>query len=254
MAGLAESETAWLERRLLRAEESRTWCLRLVSVLIHEISQPLTVLAGEIQLALRDHHPEAEYREVLEGCAIQTEHLSQLVERLRDLAWAEQGAEVTGEVRMLEVARQSIQSIRPLAGPKQITFALEAEGDPEVAAPPGNLKRVLHEVLKSAVERSPRDREVRITVEASPPVVTCRVIDHGSALSPEDVARLLDPFTRDPGRQPVRFVDRSLEWCLAKRMTEAWGGSFGVESGPKGCSVSFTVPVWTPGAPRASRR
>lgn len=65
----AEAGAASFERRAQRADESRNSCLKLFFALLHEMSQPLTALAGEIQTALFDHRPEAEYREVLQSCA-----------------------------------------------------------------------------------------------------------------------------------------------------------------------------------------
>jgi signal transduction histidine kinase len=241
--GPGKAASSPLERRLRRAEESRDWCLRLLSVLTHEMSQPLTVLSGEAELALAAAHTESAYREALQGCATQAERLGRLVERVRELARAEGPAEVTKPASIREAVRQSVELIRPLADTKQVTFVVEAESDLQVAAPHQNLRKAIGQVLEFLVDRSPQCGEVRVNLTASPPSAVCRVIDPGLALPPEELALLLDPLTRDSERR-LRFTDIRLEWCLAKRMIQAWGGAFGVESGPEGCSVSLSVPLW----------
>jgi len=235
--------TVSFERRTQRAEESRDWGLKLLSVLLHEMSQPLTVLAGEIHLLLLDHHPETEYREVLQQCAAQTDRLSLLLSLLRELAEAERLPESAERSSVKDALCESVELLRPLAECKGVKFTLEVQSDDQVTVTAERLRKLLFQTLTSAVDRSPSGGQVRVVLVSSPHDSICRVTDLGSIPGPEDVARLLDPLTTT-GRLPL--LDLRLEWCLAKRMAEACGGSFTVEGGAEHCRVTVTLPLCTP--------
>ena len=244
----AETRTVSFEHRAQRAEESRAWCLKLLSALLHEMSQPLTVLAGEIQLLLLDQHPETEYREVLQQCAAQTDRLSLLLALLRELAEAERLPEFAEGVSVKEALRESVELLRPLAESKGVKLSLDVSSDKEVTGDAERLRKVLFQTLKSAVDRSPEGGQVRVVLLSSPHNAICRVTDMGSMPDAEAVARLLDPL-RTAGRLPL--LDSRLEWCLAKRMAEACGGSFTVDGNAQHCRVSITLPLCTPDSRRA---
>jgi len=237
----AATRTVSFERRAQRAEESRNWCSKLLSVLLHEMSQPLTVLAGEIQLLLLDHHPESEYREVLQQCAAETDRLSLLLALLRELAEAERPPDYAERASVKDALRESVELLRPLGESKGVKFSLEVSSDNHVTVTAERLRKVLLHTLKSAVDRSPNGSQVRVVLLSSPPDVICRVTDMGSVPSAEDVARLLDPLAT-AGR--LSLLDSRLEWCIAKRMAEACGGSFAVGGNGEHCRVSVTLPLY----------
>lgn len=235
-------EAPGFDRRLRRAEESRDWCLRLISKLIHEMSQPLTILAGEMQLALQQEITEAQYRAVLEAGLQQVERLHHLVRRLREIARVERSFEPSSGASLREAISGAVETFRPVAESKRVKITVEFESDPELAISAERLKQVVHQLLSLAVERSPEGAEVRLAVSLSPTVASLAVSDQGAALSAEDMVLLLDPLLPNPNRY-VDFVQNRLEWCLAKRTAEVWWGAFSLTSGAgQGCSATLTLP------------
>ena len=235
-------EASAVERRLRRAEESRAWCLKLISKLIHEMSQPLTILAGEMQLALQDGRTEAQYRAVLDTCLQQVSRLHHLVRRVREIAQAERPVEPSSGASFPEAISEAVETFRPLAESKQVKIAAQVEGNPQVAISPERLKQVVHQLLSLAVERSPAGTEVRLALSLSPTLASLAVSDQGAALSGEDIALLLDPLLPNPNHY-VDFMQNRLEWCLAKRTAEACWGAFSLRSGAgQGCSATLTLP------------
>jgi len=241
-----------LRLRLQRVEDSRDWCLKLISKLIHEMSQPLTILYGEMHLALRNHPTEASLRAVVESSVQQVDRLSRLVRRLREMAQVERPMALAGGASLVDEVREAVETYRPVADLKQATIVVEEQGDGEVAIAAAHLRQTVHELVKVAVQRSPRGGSVFLSLSAPEEhVALLRVVDQGPALSSEEVALLLDPLMRSPARR-TDFVDSSLEWCLAKRTAEAWWGSFNLESGPeRGCTASLVLPVWRLDGPQS---
>ena len=241
---LPGAERADLARCLGRGEESRVWCLRLISELIHEMSQPLTVLYGELHLALEACPAGDRHQPLLESSAKQVALLFRLVQRFREMAQAEKLIELRHGTRMLEVVRAIMESLQPVAESKEIRLVLQANADAEVAISADRLEQMVHLLLSFALERSSNGTVVSVATRLTPAAASLCVIDQGPPLSAKQIALLIDPFSCDQDRQ-VRFVDRSLEWCLAKRIAEVWGGSLDLENGlQRGCSATLTVPCW----------
>jgi len=245
-----ESEAPGFEHRLRRAEESRDWCLKLISKFIHEMSQPLTTLYGELQLALQEDDPEAQYRAVLEASVQQVERLHYLVRRLREIAQAERSVELSSGASMLEAVSGAVETFRRVAESKRVKISVVAENDSEVAISADRLRQMVHQLLNLAVERSPEGAEVRLAVSLSPTVALLAVSDQGAALSSEDVALLLDPLVQNRN-PPTDFVENNLGWCLVRRTAEAWWGAFSLGSGSgQGCTATLTLPRRTPAGDR----
>ena len=241
-----KSQKGEIERRLERAEESQAWCLEIISKLIHDMSQPLTVLYGELHLLLAAQPEAQELRGVLEGSVGQVESLIHLVQHLRDLAYVEKSIELTRGSSLLEAIRAAAETFRPVAESKQVNLLVETGEDAEVAIPDDRLGRVVHQMLNAALERSPQYGAVSVTVNLSAAVGSLCVADQGPALLQEQLAFLLDPLSRKSNEE-TKFVDASLEWCLANRLAEAWWGSFSLESGvERGCEATLALPRWLP--------
>jgi len=238
------AERADLERRLARAEESRTWLLRLISELIHEASQPLTVLYGELQLALESGPDEDEHRALLQASTKQVDLLIRLVQRARELARAEKSIELSRGTSILETVRAAMETLQSVAESKQVKLVLQTNTDAAVAIPADRLEHVVDLLVNLALERSSDGAAVFLTTTRTAAAVSLCVADQGAGLSPEQVALLLDPLAHNRERR-ASFVECDLGWCLTKRIAEAWGGSFRMESGLEGgCSATLTLPLW----------
>ncbi|MGH9326163.1 MAG: sensor histidine kinase [Terriglobia bacterium] len=80
---------------------------KLLALLIHQVSQPLTVLLGEAELALQSYSGEAGLRAALEKCFRGLERLSNMVGNFRVLEEAERPAIST--VPLLGLVEQAVE-------------------------------------------------------------------------------------------------------------------------------------------------
>jgi signal transduction histidine kinase len=70
------------------------------------------------------------------------------------------------------------------------------------------------------------------------------VIDQGVGISPEQLPRLFERFTRLENRRSIEAGGTGLGLYIAKHWVEANGGRIWAESSPeKGSTFSFTLPV-----------
>jgi two-component system sensor histidine kinase KdpD len=100
-------------------------------------------------------------------------------------------------------------------------------------------------LVDNAVRFSPAGRPARVEAAQVGDRIHLRVVDNGPGIGAEDRERLFEPFQR-LGDRPRR-TGVGLGLAVAKGLTEAVGGTIGVEDTPGGgCTMVITLPIATP--------
>lgn len=132
--------------------------------------------------------------------------------------------------------------LRPRADERGLT--LRAELDPalpaELAGDPVRLRQILLNLLGNALKFTEKGGvTVRLTLgssQAGPPVVGApldlkiEIIDTGIGLTPEQRAKLFQPFVQADGSITRRYGGTGLGLSICRRLVELMGGEIGVES------------------------
>ena len=220
---------------LERSEQQRR---QMVSDVAHELRTPLTNLIGMVAAARDGLRPAND--ELLEVLAEEADLLNRLVDDLRDLALADAGdLALQHEVLDLsEEARRAVASFATDAG--GATVRLESPGPVMLHGDARRLGQVLRNLIQNAVTHSPADGLVRVAVIPEPERVTIQVSDRGPGIAPEHLERIWERFYRvDPSRARATG-GMGLGLPVAKRLTEAMGGTIAVES-TVGEGTTFTL-------------
>jgi two-component system OmpR family sensor kinase len=189
----------------------------------HELRAPLTVLRGDIDVALKRHRSAEEYRATLERCRDEVVGLSRLAENLLVLARSDAGfpLEERTEIDVRMLAAQIADRYRPFAAERRIRIDVTGEhavttGDPR------SLSRVVGNLIDNAVKFSPGGGRVVVEVSNAREVLLT-VRDDGPGVASEHVPHLFTRFFRgDPARP--RAEGAGLGLAIAKAGAEAHGG------------------------------
>jgi signal transduction histidine kinase len=241
-AAALTSEKAQLEELLRLREE-------LADMIVHDLRNPLTVIANGLQLLEGVSISEAD-REyvaiVVDTMARAVQRMERLVDTLLDIARLEEGA-LALQLRPLDVGAligEVIAEEHHLAETKDI--ALEGrlpDGLPAVLADRDTLQRVLVNLLDNALKFTPGGG--RVWVEARPEAEAVRVgvVDTGSGIPVEERERVFEKFTQ-VRRQAEARRGSGLGLTFCRMAVEAHGGRIWVEDGPegKGSRFAFTIP------------
>jgi len=205
---------------------------QLVADASHELRTPVTSLRTNIEVLLDSEHLDAaERRRLLADVVEQSEELTTLVSDLIELARGDQPGPATEDVRLDDLAAESLDRARRNA--PHITF----EGDlspTTIEGVPERLARAINNLLDNAARHSPAGSTVRLTV--SPGKVVVR--DHGSGVDPEDQPYVFDRFFR--GRGARGSQGSGLGLAIVRQVAEQHGGSASVANAPDGGAV-FTL-------------
>jgi two-component system, OmpR family, sensor kinase len=211
----------------------------------HELRSPLSVLYGELALALRRSRDAAEYRRAIEEAFESTRQLKRLAEDL--LAVARLGATPPPSVEPTDV--------RAALGEAQ-EIVTAAEGDaPDVEvqvtgrcrralANHRDLVRLLRNLLENAIRHSPQGGRVRVSLGDDGRHVAIRVADDGSGIAAEDRSKVFAPFYRGTTVPSVRAGEAGLGLTIARGIARAYGGDVVLEpGGAVGACFRVTLPV-----------
>lgn len=212
------------------AERANLAKSQFVTALSHELRTPLQAITGFTEnLQTLDLSPERR-RDALDRIRLAASHILSIVDDVLDLARVEAGAMPIdlSELDAHEVIAASLDLIQPLA--EQRGIAVERSGPAvHVRADRRRLQQVLINLASNAVRFSPAGSTIRIVTEPGEGCACIHVVDQGPGIPAELLARLFVPFDR-LGADAGREGGAGLGLVLARRLTEAMGGTLQLES------------------------
>ncbi len=242
---LAESQRKYrnLNQRLRKLNKLKTM---FVSDASHHLRTPLTIIKGEIEVALLKKRSLADYTRVLKIVAEETDHLSKIVENLLTLAKADAGNLVVLEdaVDISRVLSNQIDHVRILAEKKNIVIEQEIENKCLVLGDPHRLAEVFFNLLENAIKYSPEGQKVSASLQGQMKNIVIRVTDTGSGIPAEDTELLFDRFYR--GGNSRRAPGTGLGLAICKSIVEAHRGDMHVTSKEgKGSTFEVHIRRWS---------
>lgn len=236
-----EQTDAALQKAKQVAESANAAKSRYLVSVSHEIRSPLNSIYGYAQLLERNSEvkPDEAGRVIRRA----SEHLSNLVDGLLDIAQVEAG--------VLRLSRDTIRfpafveliasMFRPQASTKGLDFRCEiATPLPEfVRGDQKRLRQVLINVLSNAVKFTSRG-SVTFRVSYRSELATFEVIDTGIGIDPEDRQRIFGAFERGNNAAGAGQPGIGLGLAITSTLIHVMGGDLAVDSEP-GRGTTFTM-------------
>ncbi|HET8522746.1 MAG TPA: GAF domain-containing sensor histidine kinase, partial [Thermomicrobiales bacterium] len=230
------------ERAAMRAKD------QLLSIAAHELRTPLTALLGFLDLLqgqLRREQPNMPLvRQRIEIVRRQARRLADLVEELLGLAQLEAGeAKLHPEELDLETfVTTLVERFAPPEGSAARVVVRGLQPAITVLWDEGRVDQILSNVVDNGLRYSPAESPVHITVQDSVDEIRFHVHSDGPGLSPEDLSRLFQPFSRLV--TPERHVGGlGLGLYVSRTLAERHGGRLWLESTPEqGVTAILVLP------------
>ncbi len=243
-----------LQQAKLHAEQARAAAdqanqakSRYISAISHELRTPLNSILGYAQLMGEDASIPAHRKQAVGVIKRGGEHLLSLIEGTLDIAHIESG-KLKLDVQPLQFASfvQEIAGMFELqAQAKGLDFLYEEEGVlPQwVRADEKRVRQILINLLGNAIKFTAVGR-VTFRIRYARQMAHITIEDTGPGLSPEEQARIFEPFTRahTPG---TAAPGAGLGLTIAKMLTDLIGGELSVSSAPAQGAV-FQVKLYLP--------
>jgi two-component system heavy metal sensor histidine kinase CusS len=238
---LASAVDTMISRLVLLLESQK----RFVAHAAHELRAPLTLVLGQLVLALRRPRSAAEYREAIREVLDAAAGLRSLTEELLDLARAGGGS--AGPFAPTSVARAARGAVRyVLADAARAGIGIDlALRDVLVAARSGDLERLVRNLVENAVRHSPRGGRVRVEAEDRGGTLEIAVSDEGSGVPLGERDRLFEPFFR--GAEAHGSKGAGLGLSIVREIARTHGGDVHLDpTPPRGARFVVRLPVFHP--------
>ncbi len=230
---------------LQRIEHAVTGTRRFTSDASHELRAPLTVLRGELELALTRPRTAADYEEVIRRCLDEVLRLVRLADDLLTLTRVEGG--VVGSKRAAvdldDVAARSVARKAELAATRGVQVELTGTAG-TVLGDADLLLRAVDSLLEHAIMASPRDGRVRVLL-ADGAGRFLRVTDSGPGLNNEEVSGVFQRFYRS-NRSRSASDESGLGLPIARAVALSHGGTFDYVGNDPGASFRLCLPAPPP--------
>ncbi|NYI60088.1 sensor histidine kinase [Cellulomonas soli] len=178
-----------------------------VSAVSHELRTPITNIVGFTEVLRDDGDLTDSQREQLDVVGRNARRLGVLVENLLALGSSRvRPSGSVGTVQARPVCAAVVEELAPLARRSGVDLRLQDGSDVAVVFDRGDLRRVLANLVRNAVQFSPPGGQVSVGLTADEedgdPVCRLTVVDSGPGIPADELEHVFDRFSR--GRQAER--------------------------------------------------
>lgn len=208
----------------------------------HELQTPLTILRGEIEVALRTPRSVEEYTTVLKSALEEIERISSLVEGLLLLARADAGVLKMDQqaVDLASVVDEVMDRASRLARIKSVNLLMGHTEPIETTGDFVHLKRLVLNLVDNGIKYTSSGGTVKVSLEEKAGSAVISVEDNGPGIPLGEQSRIFQRFYRSPGARSKGQGGSGLGLSIAKSIAEAHGGRIELESTPGSGSIFRT--------------
>jgi len=214
---------------------------RLTADISHDLSTPLQIISGYIEMLEDDRVPLSPER--IEIIKTEIEHLRRLVGDLTTLSQVEAGGlemqlQPVSPVALLESLQAAYQ---PIASRQGVSMTVTApDRVPNILVDEGRMLQVLKNLVENALRYTPAGGSITLGVQAGDRV-HISLADTGSGITAEDLPYVFDRFYRADKARSGNAGKMGLGLSICKVLVTAQGGSISAHSDGKDRGSIFTM-------------
>lgn len=214
-----------------------------ISILAHELRNPLAPLRSGIDLMLNETATSTAKARALSLMSRQTFHIARLVEDLIDASRMTTGNLQLHieKVRLADVLLGSVENIRPATDAKRQHIAINGldQIDPVLNADPVRLNQAFVNVLNNSTKFSPEHSRIDISVRRHDELVSVTVCDRGRAIPESDLPNIFKLFVQSARHD--RGDGLGIGLALANDIVKLHGGTIEARSAEDGVGAQFEI-------------
>lgn len=219
------------DQKRAEAEDANAAKSLFLANISHELRTPLTTILGYSELVLEEIDADVHIREDVDHIERSGKELLTMIDDLLDLSTLEAGTltPVFEEVSLTQSLHTLADKHEPHATRRGNALHLEVPQLDPLHTDPRRVSQIVDNLLSNAVKFT-RDGRVELRAHQTPTHQLIEVVDTGPGMTPEKIARALDPFSQS--LSSVHADHRGLGLSLSHRMAELLGGELTLESEP----------------------
>lgn len=219
----------------------------MTSAVAHDFNNSLQTIFGNLELALLNPDIPGRVRQYLEVVKEASGDAAARVQLLQRFGGKQQGKSQRFPINMNKIINEVINQSRPLwkneAEKKglEITIETNYREIPKIAGNDGELRSVVYNIIKNAVEAMPDGGVITIETGEESGGVFIRITDSGNGMDEETRARIFQPFYSTKGFELGRGLGMSGAYTI---LHEHQGNIKVKATAPgKGTTIELILPV-----------
>jgi two-component system, sporulation sensor kinase C len=237
---LVQERTSRLQQLELRQRQMEKLAAlgQLAAGVAHEINNPLAGMRNAFELIKAGLSPEHEHFELLELIDREIERISGITHQMHQLY--RRTPQLPTEFQMEGVVAEVASLLEHVASKRQVLLKVRPSRVPiRVLLPEGEVKQILYNLVRNAIQASPPQQEVLLRTTRSADEVAVEVKDSGPGIPADVLPRIFDPFFST--KQGESESGMGLGLSVSRSLIEAIGGRIEVVSHLKRGSVFTAV-------------
>jgi signal transduction histidine kinase len=237
-----------LEERYQKAASTSSARGTSLSVTMHELRRPLTILNSYGQLlstGMLGDLPESA-AVAIEGITASTEMMMRMVSALAELARLEDPEDrmVIETMTADELVQGAVEQVATEATLRNARISTEVPKGVRLDGDRRRLTLALTNLLGNAVKHGPADADIDLAVRAENGHAHFVVRDHGDGFPPEDAGHLFDKYFRSVAERHRKVPGSGLGLYIVKTVAERHNGSVAARSEPgRGAEFEIILPM-----------
>lgn len=248
LAELARERDAQAKRveEMKRVEAFRRDFIADVS---HEIKTPLTGILGAVDMLADGEALPPDAKAALLGMVKkESVRLNALAQNILSLARLEREGEsgriCKTHIDLVDIAKETVERLRPKAEAAGMELALEAAGPCETEGDPRLLEQALANLVENAIRHS-GSKDIRVSVQKGERGDRLVVEDHGIGIPEDQRGRVFERFHRVDASRAAESGGAGLGLAIVRQIARLHGGDVVLEpTQPSGCRFVLDVPAF----------
>jgi heavy metal sensor kinase len=210
----------------------------------HELKTPLTIMKGEIEIAMRSGSDVAHMKETLASNLEEIDRMSYIVRNLLDLTKieAERDTALTERVEIATVLADRFENLKRFALDSGVDMRILKSVPAAVLGDPVRIGQLFFNLMDNALKYTPSGGVVEISLESDGLVAVVKVRDTGIGISALELPFIFDRFYIVDKARTRSVGGAGLGLSICKEIVASLGGTIDVES-TKDKGTTFTVKV-----------
>lgn len=238
----------WYARRTMRPiDDALANQRRFIADASHELRTPLAIMKADFEVAQRGPPDVAELQRALGSGLEEVERMSGVVADLLTLSRIDAHEErlERREIDVSALLDATVAKLAAFAALREVEVVREGGcGEVFAVADAEHLQRALLNLVKNAVEHSPRGSQVAVRLACDGERARIQVADHGVGMDREQLDHAFERFYRADGARSRASGGSGLGLPIALWVIEAHGGTLRLAStAGKGVTATVLLPL-----------
>lgn len=165
---------------------------QLAAGVAHEINNPLAGMRNAFELIKSSLPVEHEHFSLLELIDREIERISGIVHQMYRLY--RRTPQQPAEFDLVQTIQEVVCMLDHAARQRRVAIQFESSGPMRVFLVEGEVKQILYNLIRNALQASPPDAAVLVAIAAGTREIVVHVDDAGEGIAPDVLSQIFDPF------------------------------------------------------------